>query len=360
MIEGRATREGTERFRARFPRAAGAGHFRSLGDLWVSSVGLGSYLGAPTDEVDRRYEESVLAALASGCNVFDSAINYRHQRSERALGRALGRAFEQGLAARDEVVVCTKGGFVPFDGEQPADPPAYIRSRFVETGLIDPEELVAGCHSLAVPFLREQLATSRANLGLETVDLYYLHNPETALREMERSAVERRLEAAFSMLAEARERREVARWGVATWDGLRSSPGSPQALALARLIAIGGDGLAAVQAPANLAMPELLAAATQPVEDVVVPLAVAARHFGIGLVTSASILQGALDALPPDIAAAFPGMESDAQRALQFTRSLPGVTVALVGMSSVRHVRENLALAEIEPASMESIQGLFG
>ncbi len=360
MIEGRATAEGTARFRARFAAAAQAGHFRRLGDLEVSSIGLGTYLGDATDEVDRAYEAAVLEALGRGCNVFDCAINYRHQRSERALGRALAEAFESGLARRDEVVVCSKGGFLPFDGAAPPDAGLYLKERFFDTGLMASEDLVAGCHSLAGPFLRDQVATSRANLGLASIDVYYLHNPETALREVDRAEVGRRLEGAFAALREARDRGEIGVVGVATWDGLRMSPGSRTSVQLSELLETAGAELGAVQAPANLAMPELLAAPSQLVDEVVVPLVVAARHFGLALVASASILQGGLEALPPDIAAAFPGLSTDAQRALQFTRSLPGVTVALVGMSSVEHVRENLALAEVPPASLEASQGLVG
>lgn len=359
VIPGSASPAGTASYQDRFPEAARAGHFRRLGELRVSSVGFGTYLGEPTDALDDAYEEAVATALSSGCNLFDCAINYRHQRSERALGRALARAFDEGLASRDEVVVCSKGGFLPFDGELPADREGYLRERFVDSGLIDPEELVAGCHSLALDYLRDQLATSRANLGLESIDLYYLHNPETQLGEVDRPEVEARLSKAFAWLEEAREAGEVGAYGVSTWDGLRVPPGSKRALALEALVEIAGGSFAAVQAPANLAMPELLAAPTQPIGEVVVPLAVAARHFELGLFASASIFQGRLDALPPDIAAAFPGLDTDAQRALQFTRSLPGVTAALVGMSSVEHVRENLALADVTPAPVEAIQRLF-
>ena len=360
MIGGRATAEGTARYRERFPAAAEAGHFRPMGDLWVSSIGLGTYLGNANDALDRKYEEAVVEALSLGCNVFDCAINYRHQRSERALGRGLARAFESGVANRDEVVVCSKGGFLPFDGAQPPDPDLYLKERFFDTGLLEADDLVAGCHSLGDTFLKDQLATSRGNLGLATIDLYYLHNPEMALEELERDEVERRLELAFAAVEEARRGGEIGRYGVATWQGLRLPPGSRSSLQLGELAGLAGEGFAVVQAPANLAMPELLAVPTQAVDEVVVPLVVAARHFGLALVTSASILQGSLNALPPDIAAAFPGLDTDAQRALQFTRSLPGVTVALVGMSSVEHVRENLGLAEVAPASLDAIQGLFG
>lgn len=359
MRTGAATPQGTERFKLRFPAAAEAGHFRRLGDLWVSSIGLGTYLGEPSDEIDRGYEEAVAAALERGVNLFDSAINYRHQRSERALGRALERAFADGVAARDEIVVATKAGFLPLDAEVPEDPAAYLRREYVEPGTLGAGELVAGSHCLAPSFLADQLRRSRANLGLETIDLYYLHNPETQLAERSSEQLLEGLGVAFGWLERELEEGGIAGYGVATWDGLRVPPAAPRHLSLEALVARAGEGLTVIQAPLNLAMPEALAAPTQEIGDVVVPLAVAARHFDLGLVTSASLMQMRLGSLPPEIGEAFPGLESDAQRSLQFTRSLPGVTTALVGMSSTAHVEENLALAEIPPATAETIQSLF-
>lgn len=359
MPSGRATKEGTRRFRDRFPEAREAGHFRRLGDCWVSSIGLGTYLGEPTDAVDRAYEKAIHEALAQGCNLFDTAINYRHQRSERALGRALSSAFDKGLAARDEVVVCTKGGFVPFDGKPPEDPAEYLRRTFLAADLIGPGDLVADCHAMNAGFLSHQLATSRDNLGLETIDVYYLHNPETQASVVDAGVLSERLRAAFDFLTARCEAGEVAMCGVATWSGLRQPIGSPGALALDAIQDLAGPSFAVVQAPLNLAMPEALASPTQELGDVAVPLVVAARALDLGLITSASILQGQLRELPGEIAEAIPGLDTDAQRALQFTRSLPGVTSALVGMSSVDHVRENMALARVPQTSIDSIQQIF-
>src|SRR5216684_3941967 len=94
MIPGSATIEGTRRFADR--SKAAAGHFRQTSNLSLSSIGVGTYLGKEDKQTDEGYEACVELALASGVNVFDSAINYRGQKSERAIGRALARAIEQG------------------------------------------------------------------------------------------------------------------------------------------------------------------------------------------------------------------------------------------------------------------------
>src|SRR3954465_5840453 len=112
IIEGYATTEGTARYRDRMTRdeSVVAGHFHHEQGLWLSSVGVGTYLGGWDEETDRRYAEALALALAPGANVIDSAPNYRFQRSERSIGAALERLIGEGKAARDELVVCTKGG----------------------------------------------------------------------------------------------------------------------------------------------------------------------------------------------------------------------------------------------------------
>lgn len=358
MIAGRATAEGTERFRARFEDRVAAGHFRRMGELWLSSIGLGTYLGEADTATDEGYVESVLEAIGRGCNVFDAAINYRHQRSERALGEAIARAVGAGLARRDELFVATKGGFLPLDGELPEDPPGWLEATYVDSGLVTAAELAAGCHALSPRFLEDQIGRSRTNLGLETVDLYYLHNPETQYGDHPRERVAERLGEAVAWLEEARRRGWIAAAGAATWSGLRVPPHERDHLALGELAAAGG--LDAVQLPLNLAMPEALVAPTQEIEDALVPALVAARHGGLAVFASASILQGRLAGdLPPRIAELFGGLATDAQRALQFARSAPGVTTALVGMGRPDHVAENLALAGHEPAPAEAYRRLF-
>jgi aryl-alcohol dehydrogenase-like predicted oxidoreductase len=78
------------------------------------------------------------------------------------------------------------------------------------------------------------------------------------------------------------------------------------------------------------------------------------------VIASASMLQGRLSRqLPPELSDILAGLESDAQRAIQFVRSTPGLTTALVGMQQLRHVEENLATARVAPLSPEQFMTLF-
>ena len=364
MIAGRATSEGTARFAAR--SGAAPGHFRRAAQIDLSSLGLGTYLGHEDAATDRGYEACVAAALSSAVNVFDSAINYRGQRSERAIGRALAAAFSSGLARRDEVFVSTKGGYLPHDSEDSRDARTYILETFVESGLAPKAETVRGGHCISPAYLHDQIARSRRNLGLETIDLYYLHNVEAQRAGSGPEAFRRRLGDAIGALEEAVAAGHIARWGVATWDGLRAPPEHPEHLALTEIrtlaeeVAGRGHHFAAIQLPVNLAMPEAIAYASQPGPEGRASALTAAARLGLAAFGSASILQGRLAVeLPEEIEAAFPGVRSGAQKALQFSRSSPGMTASLVGVSTLAHALEDFALAKVAPADPAVVLGLF-
>lgn len=364
MIAGRATLEGTGRFAAR--SKAAEGHFREAAGVWLSSVGMGTYLGAETDEIDRGYEACAAIALGLGVNVFDSAINYRGQKSERAVGRALQSAFASGPLRRDEVFVATKGGYLPHDADDPRDPKRYIVETFLESGLAPRLEIARGGHCLAPGYLRDQISRSRRNLGLETIDLYYLHNVETQKSAVGAPLFRVRLKGAIEVLEAAARSGEIGGWGVATWDGLRSPPEHPEHLSLALLREItaevsGPDGhFRGVQLPVNLAMPQAVGYPSQETPGGRLPALAAARSFGLAAFGSASLLQGRLAAeLPEEIEEAFPEVRTGARRALQFSRSSAGMTSSLVGTSTPSHAEENFGLSAISPASPERVIALF-
>ena len=357
MLPGHATVEGTNRFRTRVASKLAADFLRPLASSGVlmSSIGLGSYLGECDDADDNRYADTAHHAIATGINLLDSAINYRCQRSERAFGKALSRAVRMETASRDELVICTKGGYIPLDGIQPArreDYQDYVRREYLEPGIMRAEDIVAGGHCLTPGFLENQLARSRANLGLETIDLYYLHNPEQQLDAVDEPELERRILAAFEMLEARCAAGEIGGYGCATWNGLRTPPGERGHLSLAMLVkcarsAGGADHhFRAIQLPINLALSEAVRAPTQRIGDRDLTVLEAAAELGVSVIASATLLQSKLASrLPQQMREAIPGLTTDAQRAIAFVRGLPVVASALVGMRSAGHVRENLGAA---------------
>jgi aryl-alcohol dehydrogenase-like predicted oxidoreductase len=351
----RATADGTARYRARFDSVFQPDYFRESLGVHASSIGIGTYLGDSTDDVDAAYQATIRHAIEHGINVIDTSINYRSQRAERVCGAAIQQAIAAGAVHRDELVVCTKGGYVPFDTTPPSsreEYQEYLKREFLDPEILLREELVAGGHSLSPRFLRYCLAKSRQNLGLRAIDVYYVHNPEQQAGAVPREEFLRRMRAAFSVLEEAATRGEIGSYGCATWDGLRVPPGTKGHLALAELVSIakevagGAHHFGVIQLPLSLAMPEAVRNPTQVVDGALMTPVEAAAALGLAVMASATLMQSRLTSnLPAAIAEAFPALTKDGQRAIAFVRSLPGVTTALVGMKRADHLEENLGAA---------------
>ena len=321
-----ATAEGTARYVQSHPDYLTAGFYRTVFDLKVSTLGIGTYLDASV--------ESLLEAGQTGINFFDTAINYRNQQSERDIGKAIERL------QRDEIVVCTKAGFLT-----PGALPASLTS----------DDVVGGMHSMAPHFLEDQIDRSRANMGVDTLDVFYLHNPETQLGFRTRDDFEGRIRRAFARLEKLADQQKIRRYGVATWEGFRKT----EALSLPRLAQIareeGGDDhrFRFIQLPFNLGMVEAFVGRPENVLS-------AAAGLGIAVVASATLMQTqVLEHMPDAVRDLLPGLETNAQRAIQFTRSTPGIAVALVGMARPEHVRENLGVAQSPPVSPEEYLRLY-
>jgi aryl-alcohol dehydrogenase-like predicted oxidoreductase len=371
MIEGFATAEGTRRFAERFSALHKAGHFRQPkhvpgpADLSFSSLGLGTYLGEPDDASDQLYTQAVETAVRSGINVLDSAINYRHQRSERNIGMALKARIESGELQRDEVIVCTKAGYLSFDGSVPEDPRGYFVREYVASGIIKPTDVTGGMHCMAPRYLEDQLDRSQRNLGLKTIDVFYLHNPESQLGDVPREEFRNRLKAAFGAMEKFVKEGKIRWYGIASWNSFRVAESDQAFISLGKCVDLaksaGGEHhhFRFVQMPFNLGMPEAYALPTQlSGHEHIAPLQFARQH-GIAGVASASLYQGQLTHDLPEWLAAKIGMSSDAERALQFARSAPGIITALVGMGKPAHVLENIKAAMIPPLTGDAFAELF-
>lgn len=362
---GAATVAGTMRYRDRFAGAIPVDHFRQVEGQWISSIGLGTYLGNYDDATDGQYHHAVVRAVESGCNVIDSAINYRLQRSERAIGRALKELASKGYG-RDEIIIATKGGFLPYDGAPPTDAKKYIEETFIKTGLAGAADIVSGCHCMTPRYLTHQLDCSLRNLDLECIDIYYVHNPETQLGKIAREEFEQRLLKAFEALEQAVAAGKIRMYGTATWNGYRNESSAKDFLSLTDVVGlaerVGGKHhhFKVIQLPLNLGMSEALSLTNQPLGGKELTPLEAAQALGIAVMCSASVLQGQLTHdLPAVIRDTFNNVSTDGQRALQFVRSTPGVTTALVGMKQQSHVDENLQLARTPPAPWEQYAKLF-
>ncbi len=326
----------------------------------LSSIGLGTYLGAGDDATDEAYLQAGRAFFEAGGNVFDTAANYRGGRSEQALGRVF-----RGLP-REAYFVSTKAGYLPMgDGRPGENPREWFQRVLAGPGVLSAEDVVDGCHCLTPRYLAHQLGLSREALALERIDLFHLHNPEQQRPLLGPEGFRAVLRAAFEACEGFRAKGWIGAYGCATWNGFRVAPEAPEHLSLQELLTLaeqagGADhGFRWIQAPLNLAMPEAFLMPSQAFGGKRMPLLEAARLAGIRVQTSASLMQARiLRQIEPEVCRQL-GVTAPAHAALQFTRSCPGVDVALCGMANLAHVEENLALLQVPKVPVEVLKALY-
>src|SRR5262249_52096817 len=182
----------------------------------------------------------------------------------------------------------------------------WVSENVIDRGLARADEIVSSSHCMTPAYLDDQLSQSLSNLGLETIDIYYIHNPETQLEVLSGDEFVRRIRAAFEFLERAASEGRIQFYGTATWNGYRQEPGSRGYLALAGLAQvaadIAGEGhrFRAIQLPHNLAMPEALTLGNQVVDGESLSTLMSSSRLGITVMCSASILQANLPSgLPP-------------------------------------------------------------
>jgi len=310
---------------------------RNFDGLSVSALGAGTYLGASDDATDSLYEKALVKAALAGINFFDTAINYRNGRSEKVLSKVIHALADQGVS-REELVISTKGGIIPFEGVFED----YVRSHFLDTGIIETKDIVADSQCMTPPFLENQIDSSLTNLNLKCIDLYYLHNPEVILAEVGEEEFYERLRKCFDLFERKVNDQKIARYGIASWNGFRQKKGAlnlSKVLKCAQDVAGENHHLKAIQMPYNLVM---LEAIKQKVIE-------QAAEKGIAVMISAPLMQSQVGQINRRIFEQLPLSRSPLTQSLEFVLSTPNVCSTFCGMKTVAHLEENLAVMH-EPA----------
>ncbi|MEM2760882.1 MAG: aldo/keto reductase [Nitrososphaerales archaeon] len=363
MIKGFATKEGTARFKSRHEKSVAEGHFRLINGLYLTSVGMGTYLGEADVNTDQMVSDAVKLSIQTGAfNVIDTAINYRSQKSERSVGRALKELIDSGAIQRDEVFVSTKNGYITNDADVPMEFWSYIQNTLIRTGVIKPDDISSGYHCMNIPYLSDQLERSRRNLGLECIDLMYLHNSvEGQVHDVGIIKFIEMLKEAFQFYEEKVKEGKIRYYGMATWNCFRVDKSDMEYLNLKNVVNIakevGGEkhSFRFVQLPFNIVMSEALTNKNQEVDGETVSFIEAARKLEIYVFTSVPLLQGRL--MSNNTISKFSSIISPALRCLQFARS-SGV-IPLVGQKRMEHVQENIQIAKMPPIGKSEFRVLL-
>lgn len=292
--------------------------FASLG---VGTAQFGNLYRA-TDEGTCR--QTVDAAWAGGLRYFDTAPHYGLGLSERRLGAALQPY------PRDSYVLSTKVGRLLRPNPAP-------RGSDLEDGGFDVDDELTRVYDYSAAGVRTSLSESLTRLGLDRVDIVWIHDPDSV------DAVDEALTDAAPELERWQREGTIRAWGV----------GSNDARAVQRFVEESTPDL--VMLAGRLTLLE------QDSE-----LAAACLRRGVGIVNVGVFNSGLLSAPHPDASAhynyaAVPadvlgGAQAIAKicdrwrvslpaAALAFSRRHPAVVNTTVGMRTPDHVASNLRLA---------------
>jgi len=353
MITGYATPKGTKKFAERQNQDSHE-NYKNINDLTLSNVGIGTYLGNPDVETDKLVEDAIKKSILGGINIIDSAINYRAQKAERSVGNAITQLIDNNDISREEIFVSTKNGYVTNDGDIKEDLMQYVMREYGKTGIVKEGDISPGYHCMTLPYLNDQLERSLKNLGMDCVDLMYLHNSVEGQTHLPREQFLKNLKDVFEFYEKKRKEGKIRFYGMATWECFRTTPENPLFLQLAEVMDLavqaGGKehGFRFIQLPFNLMLDQAYMTKNHNVGGKTVSVLEAAQEFNLGVFTSVPIMQGKLlatNAIPEF------GNFSASVRLLQFVRSTPGITAPLIGHKLESHVKENMNVMKIPPLS---------
>ncbi len=373
-VPGYATRRGTEEYVRTFGARCAAGHYSEFLNLHLrlSSLGLGTFPGVASDPVDEGYAAIVARALLEGINVIDTAAHYRYGRSLRAVGEGLRRAFAAGVS-REQVFLVSKGGFLSFEGVPPEDFDAWFDSAIVERGLGERQDLT-GMHLLTPEYLAWQLDRCLEAMGVQTLDAFLVDQPEVHLAAIGKEQLNRKLERAFGALERAVANGLIRAYGVSTFDAFRVETDHPRFQSLPSLLGLAekaaraatGDSRArhhfrVIEVPFNQMMTEAFTRFSHATgQGNIASTLQAAHQLHVYVLASHTLGKGRLaQHCAESVQAALPELDNHAQRALQFNRSTPGIGTSLVGVSTLAHLEDLLAVARTPPMPRQAYLRLY-
>ena len=371
LLNGFATSSGTKKYLDyAIQKGKPSGHFRNFDGLYLSSIGMGTYLGQLAVEDDNDIENAVYDSIKSGAiNVIDTAINYRAMKSEKNIGKALLRLINDGIISRDEVFICTKNGYITNDGEYPrVDVMEYMQKMFISTGVIKPNDISSGYNVLNPNYIARCIDKSLSNMHLNCIDLMYIHNAfESWYEDINREEFMQMLSKVFEVYEKYRSNNKIKYYGMATWTCFRVHQNNREYLSLEETVKVaekvGGKnhGFRFIQLPYNLVYSEAALLENQDVGSIKnLTILEAAERLNIGVFTSIPLFQSRLlDANIPDYA----GLTDQVEKLIQIIRSTPSIIAPLIGQKKPQHVQQNIKLADVPPMSnleyKEAIKKLF-
>ncbi|MEI2666275.1 aldo/keto reductase [Rossellomorea sp. LJF3] len=337
MISGYATLSGTGKFVSQQDIS-----FRKSPMFYTSPIALGTHLGDMNEKDSKIYREGIEYGLMNGLNFIDTAINYRGMRSERDVGYVLKSLIDKGSINRDEIIVSTKGGIIPGDIEANLVPKEYLQKILLEGGIIKQSDLNIvdnHRHVLTPNYYKFAIGASKKHLNLNTIDIYYIHNPEVSMMTLGPELFYKQLRKLFSFMEEQVQIGNIKYYGLATWLGLINDTNQEGYISLEEVIntakTVAGEEhhFRFIQFPLNKHLNKGIKQQNQKVNGKWLSLVDAAEELGVISTTSAPFNLGkSID------------KANNPQEILLEVIQNKGIFSTMVGMKQIKHIKENIQI----------------
>jgi aryl-alcohol dehydrogenase-like predicted oxidoreductase len=217
-----ATQKGTTHFASKFPHLS-FGEIPALKSK-VSRIGIGGF----------RFSDSLFVRrmIENGFNLLDSSSHFKAGNSEILMGKAI-----KSLDRREEIVLSTKAGFMlnPMSKKYP--------------NMIQVKQ--QHYHCISPPFLQDEITTSLQRIGVDSIDIFMLNNPERILSGgVSEGALFEMIHQAFHHLDLEVARGRIASYGVAS--NSIHLPSAMDHISMQKILDLNPKHLSAIQYPFNL------------------------------------------------------------------------------------------------------------
>ncbi len=352
-----ATAENTLEFAKKFS------HYKDFytqsNGLIFSKLGLGTFNKEPYKEENYvfHYIAGVKEAIKNGINLIDTASNYRYGQSEKEIGVALDELYNENEVKREDLIICSKGGFIQLDYPFPENPYTWIEENIISKKLATKDEIELDQHCMTPDYLEWSCRKSIENLGVESLDIFYLHNPEMQILKLGEKEFYKKIEKIFKRFEKLADEGLFKYYGVAVWNGFMSEIN--ENIEIEKLVECakkaGGENhrFKYIQTPFNMGKTTAYTTQTQKVNGEKCTILQAAYRLGLGVISSSSLLQMNLfkksfTAETGVILDNSMTLKSDIQLALQFVRSTPGIVSGLFGSKVPVNIKQNCEISKIK------------
>lgn len=337
MIKGYASLNGTREYFNKI--GINEEYLKGDAKFYTTSIGMGTHLGDFSDEHSNLYKNAIEYGLQNGINFIDTSVTYREMRSEKDIGYVLDKLINKmKILKREEVIVATKGGQIYGDCDINVKPIDYLEEILIPEGILNIEDVnvVHGnTHTLVPCFYETTIELSKNNLGIETIDIHYIHNPEISRYVLGEKEFYEQLKVLIEFYEEQVEKKNIRYYGISSWEAFTCDTNLNWHISMEKVINIAkeikGDNhhFKFIQFPYNISNQNAAKLKNQMVDGKYYTAIDAANKLGINVTVSVPLNQ------------CKESRGIGIKEKLNFIKNTHGVSVAIIGSKNKDHIGEN-------------------